>query len=74
MPTFWKAEGVPQWTVLVTSVVPSLWRRTIIRSSSGEHFGVGIVAMFFWSVHHWGLSGRTGMGVGKEAKGRRWQP
>lgn len=27
MLTFWKAEGVPQWTVLVMSVVPSLWRR-----------------------------------------------
>lgn len=74
MPTFWKAEGVPQWTVLVMSVVPSLWRRTINMSNSSEHLGVGIVATCFPSAFHWGLSGRAGMGVGREVKGRGWLP
>lgn len=38
MLTFWKAEGVPQWTVLVMSVVPSLWRRGINMSSSANTY------------------------------------
>lgn len=64
MLTFWKADGVPQWTVLVISVVPPLCRRKINISSSAEHLGVGIVPVCFLCALKEGLSGRAGTGVG----------
>lgn len=74
MLTFWKAEGVPQWTVLVISVVPSLWKRKINICSSVEYLGVGIMVMCFLCAFHWGSSSRDGMAVGRGVKGRKRLP
>lgn len=63
MLTFWKAEGVPQWIVLVMSVVPSLWTRKINIYSSAEYLGVGIVAVCFPCAFHSGSSSRNGGGA-----------
>lgn len=63
MLTFWKAVGVPQWTVLVMSVVPSLWARKINIYSSAEYLGVGIVAVCCLCAFQGGSSGRSGVGV-----------
>lgn len=63
MLTFWKAEGVPQWIVLVISVVPSLWTRKINIYSSAEYLGVGIMAVCFPCAFHLGLNSRNGVGL-----------
>lgn len=63
MLTFWKADGVPQWTVLVMSVVPSLWRRKTNTSCSSKCLGLVTGAMcFLCAFHKWqgwdGMRGR----------------